>query len=316
MRAILFSCIAWRRCRKHRRFLDESGSGADGSRAGFTLIELLVVISIIALLIAILLPVLGAARAGARAAVSLSNVRQWGIANHLHVHDHDNRLPWDGFKNAGDVRFNFDQPNWWGNALPPYVQQEAYQKQHDTARAAGKPPAQRVPTAGGVNSIFIDPAAQPAVDAGSLDGVWWQGGTRQTSWFLCYVPNAELNNSFPLYGRDKGDPDNGRLRLDEIRLTPATPLMLEIRTVRSELPADDPFHGETLDRFKADWQRFAARHYEGGHLLFADGHGEHRRNEDVTTTRDGVRGDNGTDDYLFTRADLIWDPLLPANQLP
>ena len=60
---------------------------AASREAAFTLIELLVVISIIALLIALLLPALGAARATARQAQCLSQLKQFGIANEMYIND-------------------------------------------------------------------------------------------------------------------------------------------------------------------------------------------------------------------------------------
>jgi prepilin-type N-terminal cleavage/methylation domain-containing protein/prepilin-type processing-associated H-X9-DG protein len=60
---------------------------------GFTLIELLVVIAIIAILAAILFPVFSRARAKARQAACLSNVKQLGLAVDMYAQDNDEMLP-------------------------------------------------------------------------------------------------------------------------------------------------------------------------------------------------------------------------------
>jgi len=59
---------------------------------GFTLIELLVVIAIISMLAAILFPVFSSARAKARQATCLSNLRQIGLAVTMYTDDNDQRL--------------------------------------------------------------------------------------------------------------------------------------------------------------------------------------------------------------------------------
>ena len=65
------------------------------SRRGFTLVELLVVIAIIGTLVGLLLPAVQAAREAARRASCQNNVRQLGLAMHLHA-DGRKTLPANG----------------------------------------------------------------------------------------------------------------------------------------------------------------------------------------------------------------------------
>ena len=89
-------------------------------RIGFTLVELLVVISIIALLVAILLPALNKARNQAKAAVCISNVKQWGQITWYFADDNEGRLyqsfPGNGVSNRDAY--------WIAASLPYYNDKE------------------------------------------------------------------------------------------------------------------------------------------------------------------------------------------------
>ncbi len=79
-------------------------STAGRKKTGFTLIELLVVIAIIAILAAILFPVFAQARAKARQAACLSNMKQIGIAAMMYTQDYDETLvpSWIGYSGWGN----------------------------------------------------------------------------------------------------------------------------------------------------------------------------------------------------------------------
>lgn len=90
--------------------------------SSFTLIELLVVISVILVLAAMVLPALARAREKAKAAICLSNLRQWGYATQLYALNNDDYLPPEGFPNPGPGPL---RQGWYVQlpavlGLPPY----------------------------------------------------------------------------------------------------------------------------------------------------------------------------------------------------
>jgi prepilin-type N-terminal cleavage/methylation domain-containing protein/prepilin-type processing-associated H-X9-DG protein len=76
------------------------------SGRGFTLIELLVVIAIIAILAAILFPVFARARENARRASCASNMKQLGLGVHQYTQDYDEKFPANSRYAADGVTLN------------------------------------------------------------------------------------------------------------------------------------------------------------------------------------------------------------------
>jgi prepilin-type processing-associated H-X9-DG protein/prepilin-type N-terminal cleavage/methylation domain-containing protein len=90
-------------------------------KTAFTLIELLVVIAVIALLAAILFPVFAQARAKARQATCLSNLKQIGLAVMMYAQDYDEMLPPANYPAPGSIGGNYV---WYG-FVEPYVKVNA-----------------------------------------------------------------------------------------------------------------------------------------------------------------------------------------------
>lgn len=296
--------------------------GSSGRYRGFTLIELLVVISIIALLLGILLPALGGARDAARARISMSNVRQWGIGMHIWSTDHNGWLPWEGEDRpqdrppAGAVRQSFGitarVPFWYANAVPPLLGEQSFL---EGSREAVLPPGR---------SIFVDPSASADDFRNNSDRYRFSfenpmdGSTVTIEFFFCYVMNSALTGRGGTY---RGPIVDGirRVRMDDITRPSSTVLMVEKRTTHGELDPIvaagqlTPFNGylsRDLARVKGDWQRFTARHALGGHIGFTDGHVGHRTFVDATTPGTGTRNPatRYTDPAVMNRSDLIWSP--------
>lgn len=82
---------------------------AAAGRAGFTLVELLVVVAIIATLAAVMFPVFSQARAAAKKAQAMSNVRQVGLAAIMYCGDYDGVFVRDLVQAAGKTYY------WWGS---------------------------------------------------------------------------------------------------------------------------------------------------------------------------------------------------------
>jgi prepilin-type N-terminal cleavage/methylation domain-containing protein/prepilin-type processing-associated H-X9-DG protein len=82
---------------------------------GFTLIELLVVIAIIAILAAILFPVFAQAKLAAKKTVSLSNLKQIGLAWVMYGNDYDDFTMPAYYSSNGFTSTYW----WWGYQAPP-----------------------------------------------------------------------------------------------------------------------------------------------------------------------------------------------------
>ncbi|MBM4111641.1 MAG: hypothetical protein FJ254_09870 [Phycisphaerae bacterium] len=274
-------------------------------RTAFTLVEILVVIGIVVILLGLLIPAIGMVTASARATRSISNLRCFGTAFGTFAAQRKDRIPWEGEKDTAGIPANLAEPLFWGNALGPLVDSVRYA---DLVNDAFR--EQRDVASWSQDTVWADPSATSESGTPWEFGETGSDGVRRQFWFG-YVMNLRLNNTFLT---KLGLPQTSRMLMSHAHVSKAdrTVFMVELRGRLQELPPSDPHYSRSLDRSQCSWKRLAARHFEGGHLLFADGHAEWALNRDVTTNAQGSRdpltpnGDWNTEKYIF-------DPQGPAT---
>ncbi len=267
------------------------------------------VIGIIVVLVGLLVPVVGTVAATARQATSQNNLKQWGTGTVMYLGSHKDKLPWEGMKDIAEMDINLGENSYWANAIAPLVGEKPYREIADAAFNDGFP----IPVPGGdaARSIFIDPSAVAPDNAPWGWGPTGPSGSQRACYFN-YVPNSQLNNT---YKSENNIPDFSPKQTMSMSMIPDaehTILMMEMRSIADELKGNDPNYGEALDRHRGDWKRFAARHFNGGHLLFGDGHVGFAENRRVNTNVQGTIDPAQSGGDWNIPGEFIWDPLGPA----
>jgi prepilin-type N-terminal cleavage/methylation domain-containing protein len=170
------------------------------TRKAFTLIELLVVIAIIAILAAILFPVFAQAKAAAKQATNVSNLKQIGLAGMMYAADYDDTMVANGGVWNGKT---INNGSWyWVFHLSTYVKAKPanWNQPKDSFYVS--------PNAPSINRIFLDESgSNPRVTFAVAQG-WttsWgltpttnpANGRQALSYFSTYAINEHLCDEMP-----------------------------------------------------------------------------------------------------------------------
>ena len=251
----------------------------------FTLIELLVVIAVIGILAAILFPVFARARENARRTSCLNNVKQVGLAMMQYTQDYDEKMPIQSFANT----VNFMDSTAAGLNNPP------------DARATTNFLAVLFPY-GKSRQIYACPSSMPYVDPPSS----CTGSTN------CLAPTATSRTSYIVNGliiQNMLSLDGGgnfsimpgiKARSLSAITKPAEIIVFQERLENYTLLSTYPRYDPTAPVGYKFWhlydpttqiERASNRHFEGGNLLFCDGHAKWRRYNSISSSEFGFTPD-------------------------
>jgi prepilin-type N-terminal cleavage/methylation domain-containing protein len=210
---------------------------------GFTLIELLVVIAIIIVLAAILFPVFARARDNARRASCQNNLKQIGLGIMQYVQDYDERYPINATSIGLSGTFDFMSASATVNPLrsiQPYLKS---------------------------TQVFICPSATKSTDP-------------------TYAPTTISDTNYEINGVIfRNSTESAPLAMSAIASAAST-IMVHERLNRMNLSQNLPYvAGDGKVSYWHNWytaeppafEVFSNLHFEGGNLIYADGHVKWRK---------------------------------------
>ena len=226
----------------------------------FTLIDLLVVIAIIAILAAILFPVFARARENARRSSCQSNLKQIGLGLMQYVQDYDGTFPFQLDHNANDFgeTTQINSNETWINKVQPYTRSF----QVFTCPSATPVTSSNAPTANSSASYFVSGV------------VCWSTPSGGSPPPVEPVHIAKLIKPSEIIWAHEFE---GSSKLALVR--------------------PNRYVGGGTTMFYRNWlgsTTYNSLHFEGGNLLFADGHVKWKKQSQICPSDFGLVTGNGS----------------------